>query len=111
MSTTWLRHITAPDVSAVYALEKTLFLRNKGTLDDLLAFFGSTHTGGLCVEYDDGERNQFIGYCIYQHFSKSAFVQIGQFGIHPAYRRQGLGRVLLREVISRTGARDYRCVV
>jgi ribosomal-protein-alanine N-acetyltransferase len=84
---------TMRDIRAVRALEKVCFGRDAWGYGELLFVFISL--GGVRLKAVDGDR--LVGFICGDPRPADGFAWISTIGVHPDYRRRGLGARLLAE--------------
>ncbi|HST03548.1 MAG TPA: GNAT family N-acetyltransferase [Chloroflexia bacterium] len=108
------KHATEEDASAVHALIQLAFGEYVGmlavppgalndTLEDTLAAVREGHTILLSVDDPDGEGNgssngntKLVGTARYE--MRPEYLYVGRVAVHPDYRRQGIGAMLMRHI-------------
>jgi ribosomal-protein-alanine N-acetyltransferase len=105
-----LRDITPEDFEAMYRLDQVCFEETIAYSREELAEFLSIPTADGVVAGGAGEIAGFaIGY-----LSRGRVARVVTLDVHPGMRRQGLGRALLEDLLSRfsaSGAREARLEV
>jgi ribosomal-protein-alanine N-acetyltransferase len=87
------------DVEYVFKLEREIFI-DPWTLESFYTEVASTKNSYPCVLLSD---NLFAGYAVVWYYSGE--IHIGNFAIHPNFRRQGLGKYLLLNILEKF--KDY----
>lgn len=80
------------DLGALYFLEHLCFGKDAWSLYDLVAVL--TFPGVVRLKAVQGHR--MVGFIAGDPHPAQQFAWIATLGVHPAYRRQGIGRALLR---------------
>lgn len=83
------------DIDIVFAIEKEIFI-DPWTLESFRIEIDNIHNSYPCVLLLD---NIVAGYAVVWHYSGE--IHIGNFAVHPKYRRQGLGKRLLKHIFNK----------
>ena len=86
-----IRPATWRDLRSIVALEKVCFGRDSWPWPEILAAL--TFPGTVRLKAESGE--QLVGFVIGDRRGRSDLGWVASIGVHPDFRRQGLGRQLL----------------
>ena len=94
-----IRRMQKTDIKIVFKLEKEIF-NDPWTLESFYTEVVSKNHSYPFVLFND---NLFAGYAVVWYYSGE--IHIGNFAIHPDFRRQGLGEYLLLNILEKF--KDY----
>ncbi|MBN1406372.1 MAG: ribosomal protein S18-alanine N-acetyltransferase [Calditrichaceae bacterium] len=90
-----IRRMQHTDVKVVFDLETQIF-SDPWTLESFRIEVENRHNSYPCVLLKD---NVIAGYAVVWYYSGE--IHIGNFAIHPEFRKQGLGKVLLENILNK----------
>ena len=94
-----IRRMLQADVDIVFELEKQIF-DDPWTLESFRIEVENRHNSYPCVLVKD---NLVAGYAVVWYYSGE--IHIGNFAIHPDFRKQGLGKILIKNILNKF--KDY----
>lgn len=90
-----IRRMKISDIDIVFALEQEIF-SDPWTIESFRIEINNRQNSYPCVLLLD---NLIVGYAVVWYYSGE--IHIGNFAVHPGYRKQGLGKRLLRHIFDK----------
>lgn len=95
-----IRRMQQADVDIIFKLEKEIFV-DAWTRESFLSEVESRQNSYPCVLL---KNNLVAGYAVVWYYSGE--IHIGNFAIHPDFRKQGLGQILLTNILDKFNEYD-----
>ncbi len=91
-----IRWMVRSDISKILQIERASF-EFPWSREDLIATLQQPNCIGMTAEY----QGRIVGFMVYRLFYKK--IHLLNFAVHPQYRRQGIGSVMIKKLISKLG--------